>query len=214
MRVKSAKGSKTASFPGINIGKGVITTPYLMKSDDKVITSKDALVRSTNKTHEAKIIFAKNSSVVDAKELKDTDITDFTKVLKEISSNSKITINSIELVSFASPEGELVRNDSLGVERARAGKKVVMDMLKKEKMDVLFGSKVNMVPNGEDWEGFRAAMEASNIGDREIIIRILQREADADKREAEIKNISKTYEEIEETILPSLRRRSTRQIAQ
>lgn len=206
LRIKGAKGSKTASFPGINIGKGVITTPYLMKSDDKVISSKDALVRSTNKTHEAKIIFAKNSSDVDAKELKDADIADFTKVLKEISSNTKITINSIELISYASPEGELVRNDSLGVERARAGKKVVMDMLMKEKMDVLFGSKVNMVPNGEDWEGFRSAMETSNIGDREIIIRILQREADADKREEEIKNISKTYEEIEETILPSLRR--------
>jgi len=206
LRIKGAKGSKTASFPGINIGKGAIITPYLMKSDDKVITSKDKLVRSTDKNNESKIIFAKNSSTVDAKELKDADIVDFVKVLKEIGSNSKITINSIELISFASPEGEGVRNDTLGKERARAGQKVVIDMLKKEKLDATFSSKLKLSPNGEDWEGFRSAMEASKIDDREIIIRILQRELDPDKREAEIKNIAKTYKEIEESILPGLRR--------
>jgi hypothetical protein len=49
-------------------------------------------------------------------------------------------------------------------------------------------------------------MEKSNIEDRDIIIRILQKTADLQAREQEIKNISKTYVEIQADIFPKLRR--------
>jgi tetratricopeptide (TPR) repeat protein len=65
---------------------------------------------------------------------------------------------------------------------------------------------IQLVPKGEDWVGFKEAMDKSSIEDRDLIIRILQRTSDLQAREQEIKNISKTYNEISEKIFPGLRR--------
>jgi tetratricopeptide (TPR) repeat protein len=206
LRIKGAKGSKTASFPAVEIAKGIITTPYLMKSDDKVITSKDAFVRSTDKTIEAVINFDLNSFVVKPSELKDADIAELQTLLTAISTNPKMVVTQIELQSYASPEGEILLNDSLAVDRARAGAKAMTAILKTAKLDVLYGKLIKENPNGEDWDGFKAAMDKSAIADRDIIIRILQRTTDLMERKTEIKNISKTYTEIKDLIFPSLRR--------
>jgi tetratricopeptide (TPR) repeat protein len=206
LRMKGSKGSKTASFPAVEIAKGVITTPYLMKSDDKVATSTDKFVRSTDKTITAVINFDLNSFVLKPSEMKDADIVQLQTMLTAISTNPKMVVTEIELQSYASPEGEIFSNDSLAVDRARVGTKVVNTVLKNAKLDVLYSKLIKENPNGEDWEGFRAAMEKSAIADRDIIVRILQRTTDLTERKTEIKNISKTYTEIKDLIFPSLRR--------
>ncbi len=206
LRIKGAKGSKTASFPAVEIAKGVITTPYLMKSDDKVATSADKFVRSTDKKIEAIINFDLNSDVVKPTEMKDADIVQLQSLLTALSTNPKMVVTEIELQSYASPEGEILLNDSLAYDRARAVTKTVTTILKNVKLDALYASLIKENPNGEDWEGFRAAMEKSEIADRDIIIRILQRTTDLMERKAEIKNISKTYTEIKDLIFPPLRR--------
>ena len=206
LRIKGAKGSKTASFPAVEIAKGVITTPYLMKSDDKVITSKDALVRSTDKTIEAVINFDLNSFVLKPSEMKDADIAQLQTMLTAISTNPKMVVTQIELQGFASPEGEIFNNDSLAKDRAEAGKKAMNTILKNAKLDVLYKGLIKGNAMGEDWIGFKASMEKSAIADRDIIVRILQRTTDLAERETEIKNITKTYTEIKDLILPGLRR--------
>lgn len=206
LRIKGSKGSKTASFPAVEIAKGVISTPYLMKSDDKVATSADKFVRSTDKTIEAVVNFDLNSSVLKPAEMKDADIAQLQALLTSISTNPKMVVNKIELVGYASPEGEILLNDGLGNERAKAGAKVMANVLKNAKLDLLYGSLVKETSKGEDWDGFRASMEKSAIADRDIIIRILQRTSDLTEREKEIKNITKTYTEIKDLILPGLRR--------
>ena len=206
LRIKGAKGSKTASFPAVEIAKGVITTPYLMKSDDKVITSKDALVRSTDKTIEAVINFDLNSFALKPSEMKDADIAQLQTMLTAISTNPKMVVTQIELQGFASPEGEIFNNDSLAKDRAEAGKKAMNTILKNAKLDVLYKGLIKGNAMGEDWIGFKASMEKSAIADRDIIVRILQRTTDLAERETEIKNITKTYTEIKDLILPGLRR--------
>jgi len=206
LRMKGAKGSKTASFPAVEIAKGVISTPYLMKSDDKVATSADKFVRSTDKTITAVINFDLNSFVLKPSEMKDADIVQLQTMLTAISTNPKMVVTQIELQSYASPEGEIFSNDSLAVDRARVGTKVVTTVLKNAKLDALYGNLIKENPNGEDWEGFRAAMEKSAIADRDIIVRILQRTTDLMERKTEIKNISKSYVEIKDLIFPALRR--------
>lgn len=206
LRMKGAKGSKTASFPAVEIAKGVITTPYLMKSDDKVATSADKFVRSTDKTIEAVVNFDLNSSVLKPAEAKDADVVALQSLLTSISTNPKMVVTQIEIQGYASPEGEILLNDGLGSERAKSGAKMINGVLKTAKLDVLYGSLVKEIAKGEDWEGFRAAMEKSSIADRDIIIRILQRTSDVTEREKEIKNITKTYTEIKDLILPGLRR--------
>jgi outer membrane protein OmpA-like peptidoglycan-associated protein len=206
LRIKGAKGSKTASFPAVEIAKGVITTPYLMKSDDKAATSVDKFVRSTDKTIEAVVNFDLNSSVLKPAEAKDADVVALQSLLTSISTNPKMVVTQIEIQGYASPEGEILLNDGLGTERAKSGAKMINGVLKTAKLDVLYGSLVKETAKGEDWEGFRAAMEKSSIADRDIIIRILQRTSDVTERETEIKNITKTYTEIKDLILPGLRR--------
>jgi Tfp pilus assembly protein PilF len=58
----------------------------------------------------------------------------------------------------------------------------------------------------EDWEGFKSSMEQSTIADKDLILRVLTMYSDADQRRKEIKNLSKTYVELADKILPKLRR--------
>jgi Flp pilus assembly protein TadD len=64
----------------------------------------------------------------------------------------------------------------------------------------------NTYANGEDWNGFMQAVEASNIPDKRIIMNVVNSHSDVTQREQEIRNMAVVYREIEEEILPPLRR--------
>ncbi len=208
LKIVGAQGSKTAELPAVSLAKGVITTSLLVnKNDGKVMSSSDKFVRSTNGSFEAEILFDHNSSKIRPAELKDKDISDLVEFLsKTLPANPRMKITNIEVQSYASPEGEIFLNNDLATGRGDAGKTVLMDILKKNKLDATYGSLVQVNPKGEDWAGFKAAMEKSKIEDKDLIIRVLQRTSDLQAREMEIKNISKTYSEVEKLIFPGLRR--------
>lgn len=206
LRIHGTQGSKTADFDPVDIGVGVITTPYLMKGDDKVVYAADKFVRTLSFSKSAEINFDYNSSKVKASELKDQDIADLQAFLAEVDANPKMVVTSIKFVSYASPEGEIFLNDDLATERGEAGKSTLMSLLSKAKLTTDFSTAMAIEAKGEDWDGFKKAMEMSSIEDRDIIIRILQKTADLQTREQEIKNISKTYTEIQKDIFPGLRR--------
>jgi len=65
---------------------------------------------------------------------------------------------------------------------------------------------MSLLSTPEDWEGFKKAMEASNIQDKEMILRVLSMHSDPVVREQEIKNLTAAFEVIKEEILPQLRR--------
>lgn len=206
LRIHGSKGSKTADFEPLNIGVGVITTPYLMKGDDKVVSSSDKFVRTLPFSKSAEILFDYNSSKIKPAALKDSSLVALQNFMAEVAANPKMVVTSIQFVSYASPEGEIFLNDELATERGEAGKAAILAGLKKAKIDTLFTPFMSVTAKGEDWDGFKKAMEASAIGDRDIIVRILQKTGDLQAREQEIKNISKTYTEIQKDIFPSLRR--------
>ena len=66
--------------------------------------------------------------------------------------------------------------------------------------------KFNSYANGEDWNGFMQAVEASNLADKRIIMNVVNSQSDVAKREQEIRNMAIVYKEIEDDILPPLRR--------
>jgi hypothetical protein len=206
LRIHGSKGSKTADFEPLSIGVGVITTPYLLKGDDKVVSSTDKFVRTLPFSKSAEILFDYNSSKIKPAALKDSSIIALQNFMAEVAANPKMVVTSIQFVSYASPEGEIFLNDELATERGEAAKASILAGLKKAKMDSLFTSYMSVTAKGEDWDGFKKAMESSAIGDRDIIVRILQKTGDLQTREQEIKNISKTYTEIQKDIFPSLRR--------
>ncbi len=207
LRIHGKQGKKEADFDPVPLADGIITTPYLLKTDAKAISNtEDKFVRTVNKTMEAQVNFDYNSSALKPAELKQADIAELGKFLDSCARNPKLVVKSIEFVSYASPEGELLLNDELANERAEAGKKVMNDLVKKMKLTTVNETMYTLSPKGEDWDGFRDAMEKSNIDDRNIIINVLQMTKDLQAREQEIKNISKTYTQIQKDIFPSLRR--------
>ena len=107
--------------------------------------------------------------------------------------------------AYASPEGEITLNEDLAMERAESANAAVAQMLRREKIEVEDGFYGNN-PKGEDWDGFQTLMRASEIEDKDLILRVLSMYSDKNRREEEIKNIAKTYKEIEKEILPALRR--------
>ncbi len=207
LRIHGKQGKKEADFAPVPIADGIITTPYLLKNDDKCMWSKDNFVRTLSYTNDStQINFDYNSSTLKPAELKQADMSNLNRFLANAAANPKFVIKRIEFMSYASPEGEMLLNENLATERAEAGKKAFNEMVKKAKLTNTPESIYVMSPKGEDWEGFRSAMEKSNIEDRNIIINVLKMTSDLQQREQEIKNISKTYVEIQKDIFPSLRR--------
>ena len=119
--------------------------------------------------------------------------------------HDSVMLKRTDVSSYASPEGEITLNEDLALERAESANAAVANLLKRAKVDVEDGFYGNS-PKGEDWEGFQTLMRASDIEDKDLILRVLSMYSDKNRREEEIKNIAKTYKEIEKEILPALRR--------
>lgn len=206
LRIQGSKGNKSAEFEPLVIGSGVITTPYLMMSDDRPIMAKDNFQRVLTFTQEGTINYAYNSSFVSSSETRDADVKELKSLITMAASADSVTITGCEVQAYASPEGEISLNEDLAQERAESANSVVMKEMKRKKiLPEGEGFFVN-TPKGEDWEGFKELMQASDIEDKNLILRVLEQYSDKTKREQEIKNISKTYKEIEKDILPALRR--------
>ncbi|MDG1780504.1 MAG: hypothetical protein P8H59_06120 [Flavobacteriales bacterium] len=207
LRVGGSKGSKTATFDPLPVGTGVITTPYLVQSDDMFLIAGDNFERVLSFTEEAVVNYAYNSSSVRSGETRDQDVKDLMAFVKFASEKDSIVITGTNVMAYASPEGEISLNEDLAQERAESANALVEKEMKRRKIapenrDAFY----NNTPKGEDWEGFKDLMEASSIEDKALIIRVLETYSDKTEREQQIKNISKTYKEIEKDILPSLRR--------
>ena len=206
LNIKGMQGNKEKDFEPYKLADGVITTPYLMMSDDMPIMAKDKFQRITSHEAYAVINYLVNSSYVRPSELKDDDIKAVNDFLKDYGTNEDYQFKNAEIMSYASPEGELTLNEDLASERAESASKALTKLMKKYKMEFDEESFFNLMPKGEDWDGFKQKMEASDIADKDLILRILEMYSDKTKREEEIKNLAATYTEIKEKILPELRR--------
>ncbi len=122
-------------------------------------------------------------------------------------------LKDITIDGWASPEGEETFNQGLSGRRANTAEgfvsKELKKLMKKHKDELAFSSldNVNFVEtaNGPDWNGFMSAVESSDLKDKNSILNVI-RSASADQREQEIRNMILIYPEIEEDILPPLRR--------
>jgi tetratricopeptide (TPR) repeat protein len=207
VKILGKQGSKELAFDPIKLADGVITTPYLMLSDDKVLLGKDAFERITNHSQDATLNYLVNSSQVRGTELKEDDIKAMATFIKEFAKKGNIKLQSLTIDAWASPEGELSLNENLADDRAKSAKGWAKPELLRAKADTAKADEFyTLTPRGEDWDGFKTAMQASSIADKDLVLRVLEMYPDVAKREAEVKNMAATYEEIADKILPALRR--------
>ena len=205
VRISGTQGNKSATFDPVVIGAGVITTPLWVQSDDQFIAVPDAYKRVISYTQAATVNYSVNASGVRGSELRDADWQELKTLIKLAASADSVTLTGVNIESYASPEGEITLNEDLASDRAGSAAKAMANELKRSKIatnDAFY----NEVPKGEDWNGFKSLMKSSSIADKDLILRVLEMYSDKNKREEEIRNIAKTYKEIEKDILPELRR--------
>ena len=127
--------------------------------------------------------------------------------IKEAAAKENMNLNGIDVRSYASPDGAYDWNDKLANQREKGSSTFLKNQMKKGKVaqykDENFFKKFVVA---EDWDGFKKAMEASNIQDKELILRVLEMHSDPEVREREIKNIASVFAVVADQILPKLRR--------
>ena len=128
---------------------------------------------------------------------------EFVRLLTEIADNQEtLRLNGIDISAYASPDGGYNLNERLAGKRQDVATGYVKQQLKKTKTDTNLDTKYT----AEDWDGFQELVRASNIQDKDVILRVLSMYQDPEEREQQIKNISSAFRELADGILPQLRR--------
>ena len=203
--ISGTQGNKSATFAPFVVGAGVITTPLWVQADDQFIPVEDNFQRVITYTEEVTVNYSVNSSTVRSGELRDADWKALKELIQLSVDTDSVTITGARIEAYASPEGEITLNEDLASDRANSAAASMTREMKRKKLtaDEAF---YDLVPKGEDWQGFKSLMQASDIEDKNLILRVLEMYSDQNKREEEIRNIAKTYKAIEKEILPALRR--------
>ena len=206
MRFNARLGKKTVYLPDVKVGYGILATSELLKgtlASANPALAPDAYQRIIKQKQEAQIKYLVNQANVRASELRTNSIQDFVKILKEINDNEETRkLNNIEVSAYASPEGSYDYNERLAEKRQNSGAAYVAEQLKKNKMT----ADVDTRFTAEDWDGFQQLVSASNIQDKDVILRVLSMYKDPAEREQQIRNMSVVYDELSKGILPELRR--------
>ena len=202
-------GSKTENNMSPKIADGTIITSKLVVLDDQVINTTECNFKRINSfTKSAIINFNKGKHNISSRELRDSDVKDILGFISNSKEEgSRIEVKSIQISSFASPEGEIDLNDNLAKDRGNSTMKSLISKSRRMKFDAgKEASFYNVVPKGEDWEGFKTEVSKTDNEDKDLILRVLQMTPDLNKREKEIRNMAKSYAFLEKKVLPQLRR--------
>ena len=194
--------SKSTDLPTKKVADGANTTYMLVCKKGKLDLKADNYQEIIKQTAEGQILYTINSSYVRGKELKSQSIKDFQAALEEIKANERKNLVSTDVVAYASPDGKEDQNAKLSDNRSKTAEKAFNKVTKKNPVE----GPVNVTSVAEDWEGFQELVAASDLQDKELIIRVLSMYSDPAVREKEIKNMSAVYTTLAKEVLPELRR--------
>ena len=194
--------NKTYETPVIKVADGANTTYMLASKLAKVDYMPDAYKEIIEETEEAQIMYTINNSTVRNSELRKQEVKDWNAALEAIKSDERREITGTDIIAYASPDGPEDFNTTLAEKRANTADKAYEKITKKNPID----APVNVQNVSEDWEGFQELVSASNIEDKDLILRVLSMYSDPAVREREIKNMSSVYKTLAKDILPQLRR--------
>ena len=195
----TVKGKKV-NLPAIKVARGTIMTAGLASiSDVTPALARDAFQRVIKEQYTADLKFLINRAEVRAAELNKREVKDWQDVVDNAYQVPNQEVD-IEIQAYASPDGAQDLNERLSAQRERNTSRVVARQLGKKKIEV------NAHYTAEDWDGFQKLLEASNIQDKELVLRVLSMYPDPEDREREIRNLSHVFTQLADEILPELRR--------
>ena len=199
-------GKKKVNVPEVKVATGVISTSEFYKktlASDGACIAPDSFQRVKAQKQEAEIKFLINQANLRKSEMKNNSVKEFVQMLKKINRDKEgLNIKNVEVAAYASPEGGVKFNDKLASKRQNTSEKYVKQTLKKTNVN----TDVDARYTAQDWDGFQKLVAASNLQDKDVILRVLSMYQDPQEREQQIRNMSAGFRELADGILPELRR--------
>lgn len=195
------KNSEFTTIAVIPVAQGISTIQKMANNSAALALMPDNFKRVTTISQNAEIMYQINRSNVRKGELTKEQIKAFEDFVKEYSDKDRATLGNIYAKGYASPDGPVSFNDKLSKARSESGQKAISEKLK----DVE-NAKYDVAAYGEDWEGFKELVAASDIKDKDLILQVLAMYDNPVKRDEEIHNMSSVFDVLAEDILPQLRR--------
>lgn len=194
--------NKQSVLPDLKVADGVIATSALadVKTSAPSVAD-DKFQRIIQQAQEASIMFVIQQADLRQSELNKGDMSTWKNRVEQAFNDPKQNVN-VEVSAYASPDGGVSLNEKLAAQREKNTSAYLEKELKSRNID----TDVYARYTAQDWDGFRQLVSASNLQDKELILRVLEMYPDSETREKEIKNISYVFEDLAETILPQLRR--------
>lgn len=203
---EARKGKKVVKIPAVKVANGIIATSELYKQVifvDGGCLAPDSFQRVREEKQEAGIKFLVNQANLRKSELQNNSIQEFVRMLKRINQDrERLNLRNVEVKAYASPEGGFAFNDKLANKRQTTGETYVKGQLKANKIS----TGIDAGYTAQDWDGFQRLVQASNIQDKDVILRVLSMYKDPQERETQIRNMSEGFRELAFAILPELRR--------
>ncbi len=199
-------GSKKVDIPEVKVSYGIIATSELYRrtlQTAQAAIAPDAYQRINKQKQEANIKFLIQQATLRKSELANNSVQEFVKMLQRINKDREgLNLDNVEVSAYASPDGGFSINDKLAAERQKNSEQYVNQELKRIQMQANVDAKYT----AQDWDGFQELVKASDIQDKDVILRVLSMYKDPEEREQQIKNISSAFRELADGILPQLRR--------
>ncbi len=216
VNMTASKGLKSVDFAPVKIADGVIATSTMVANMPKAILGVRREANTTGKYDPnidpfqrvvpdemmADIYYLINRANLRNEEISKKEIAEYLKYTQNANKEDRINLMGVEVSAYASPDGSIDFNTELAGKRKDSSSEFLAKKLKELNVDI--NLKTRYTP--EDWDGFKKKVEQSNIQDKELILRVLSMYSDPEVREREIRNLSETFTELAETILPELRR--------
>ncbi|MFY9172501.1 tetratricopeptide repeat protein [Petrimonas mucosa] len=202
MRFDAKIKNKTVKLPEVKVADGIIATSALASAQNTAPSvAPDGFQRIIKQTQEANIHFIIQQANIRSSETNKQDMRTWQQRVQDAFNDPRQNVD-VEISAYASPDGGVSLNERLAAQREKNTTQYLESELKKRNVNV----DVNARYTAQDWEGFRQLLEASDLQDKELVLRVLSMYPDPETREREIKNISFVYSDLASTILPQLRR--------
>jgi Tfp pilus assembly protein PilF len=199
-------GNKEVEVPAVKVATGIIATGELYKrtlTSAQPALAPDAFQRIIEQKQEANVKFLIGQAQLRKSELQNNSVQEFVRLLADIAKDQEgKMLDGIEVSAYASPDGGFQLNEKLAGQR----EKVTSEFLQKQMKATNTETQVDTKYTAEDWEGFQELVAASDIQDKDVILRVLSMYQDPEEREQQIKAISAAFRELADGILPQLRR--------
>jgi tetratricopeptide (TPR) repeat protein len=202
LRAIAKQKDKEKILGPVSVSNGVIATSTRVKNTEKLANENHGYEHETILEETATIYFLVNQSNIRATEKSSESI----KALKTFAENGYKT-HSIEIISYASPEGTVNTNDNVSDYRLKNTVKYTKKLLQSLKVDGAKNKDLYTESSvGEDWQGFESLIKESNIKDKRKINKIVNSISDVEVREQQIRDLAEIYDAIEDNVLPELRK--------